>query len=292
MLKQTLFFTTPVRLSLKNNQLVVSWKDSADVVMRSIEDIGFVIIENQQVAISVPLLNALVKNNVCVIFCDDKHLPSGSLVGFDINSTQAETVKLQVAVAEPKKKRAWQQVVEAKIKNQATLLAKLGRNGDKLKSCYSNVLSGDTSNQEGHAARIYWKELLGKDFLREPQGPPPNNFLDYGYSILRAAMARAIVGSGLSPIFGLFHKNRYDAFALADDLMEPYRPYVDEVVMTLQGQTDLTKDNKMELLSVLTADVGMDKMTRPLQVALTMTTASLLRYFKGEVTRLSLPKIV
>lgn len=292
MLKQTLFFTTPVRLSLKNNQLMVSWKDSADVVMRPIEDIGFVIIENQQVAISVPLLNALVKNKVCVIFCDDKHLPSGSLVGFDINSTQAETVKLQVAVAEPKKKRAWQQVVEAKIKNQATLLAKLGRNGDKLKSCYSNVLSGDSSNQEGHAARIYWKELLGKDFLREPQGPPPNNFLDYGYSILRAAMARAIVGSGLSPIFGLFHKNRYDAFALADDLMEPYRPYVDEVVMTLQGQTDLTKDNKMELLSVLTADVGMDKMTRPLQVALTMTTASLLRYFKGEVTRLSLPKIV
>lgn len=177
MLKQTLFFTTPVRLSLKNNQLMVSWKDSADIVMRPIEDIGFVIIENQQVAISVPLLNALVKNNVCVIFCDDKHLPSGSLVGFDINSTQAETVKLQVAVAEPKKKRAWQQVVEAKIKNQATLLAKLGRNGDKLKSCYSNVLSGDTSNQEGHAARIYWKELLGKDFLREPQGPPPNNFL-------------------------------------------------------------------------------------------------------------------
>lgn len=292
MLKQTLFFTTPVRLSLKNNQLMVSWKDSADIVMRPIEDIGFVIIENQQVAISVPLLNALVKNNVCVIFCDDKHLPSGSLVGFDINSTQAETVKLQVAVAEPKKKRAWQQVVEAKIKNQATLLAKLGRNGDKLKSCYSNVLSGDSSNQEGHAARIYWKELLGKDFLREPQGSPPNNFLDYGYSILRAAMARAIVGSGLSPIFGLFHKNRYDAFALADDLMEPYRPYVDEVVMTLQGQTDLTKDNKMELLSVLTADVGMDKMTRPLQVALTMTTASLLRYFKGEVTRLSLPKIV
>lgn len=291
MLKQTLFFTTPVRLSLKNNQLMVSWKDSADIVMRPIEDIGFVIIENQQVAISVPLLNALVKNNVCVIFCDDKHLPSGSLVGFDINSTQAETVKLQVAVAEPKKKRAWQQVVEAKIKNQATLLAKLGRNGDKLKCCYSNVLSGDSSNQEGHAARIYWKELLGKDFLREPQGPPPNNFLDYGYSILRAAMARAIVGSGLSPIFGLFHKNRYDAFALADDLMEPYRPYVDEVVMTLQGQTDLTKDNKMELLSVLTADVRMGKMTRPLQVALTMTTASLLKYYKGELTRLSLPKM-
>lgn len=292
MLKQTLFFSTPVRLSLRNNQLVVSWRDSDDVVMRPIEDIGFAIIENQQVTITIPLLNALVKNNTCVIFCDDKHMPVSSLVGYDVNSTQAETVKMQVAVSEPKKKRAWQQIVEMKIKIQSALLTKLGHNGDKLKICYSNVLSGDTSNQEGHAARIYWKELLGKDFIREPQGATPNNFLDYGYSILRAAMARAIVGSGLSPIFGLFHKNRYDAFALADDLMEPYRPYVDEMVMALAGETELTKDNKLELLKVLTSDVRMGKMVRPLQVALTMTTASLVKYYKGEVTKLSLPEMI
>lgn len=289
MLKQTLYFTTPVRLSLKNSQLVISWRDSDDIVTRPIEDIGFVIIENQQVSVSVPLLNELVRNNCCVIFCDEKYLPSSSLIGYDVNATQAESVKVQVALSEPRKKRAWQQIIETKIRNQAALLDKLNKKGDVLKNCYSNVLSGDTSNQEGRAARIYWKHLFDKDFIREPHGFAPNNFLDYGYTLLRAAMARAIVGSGLSPIFGLFHRNRYDAYALADDLMEPYRPYVDEIVMTLLEQTELTKENKVQLLKVLTSDVSIGEVTRPLQIALTMTTASLVKYYKGETNKISLP---
>ena len=290
MLKQTLFFSTPVRLSLKNSQLVISWRDSDDIVTRPIEDIGFVIIENQQVSVSIPLLNELVRNNCSVIFCDERHLPSCSVIGYDVNATQAESVKMQVSVSEPRKKRAWQQIIEMKIRNQAALLNKLDKKGNTLKRCYSNVLSGDSSNQEGQAARIYWKQLLGKDFIREPHGFPPNNFLDYGYTLLRAAMARAIVGSGLSPIFGLFHRNRYDAYALADDLMEPYRPYVDEIVMTLLEQTELTKENKVQLLKVLTSDVSIGEVTRPLQIALTMTTASLVKYYKVETNKISLPK--
>lgn len=291
MIKQTLFFTTPVRLSLKNCQLVVSWKDSDDQLTRPIEDLGCVILENQMISVTLPLLGELVRNNVAVILCDSKGMPCAMLQPLEANATQAESLKAQLAVSEPMKKQAWRQIVEAKIRNQAAVLMRMGKEGVALKPLYENVKSGDTDNREGQAARLYWSTLLGRGFRRERDGEPPNAMLNYGYAILRAATARALMGSGLLPGLGIFHRNRYNAFPLADDVMEPYRPYVDEMVCRLydQGAVDLTKEVKAELLRLLTTDVNMGKVTRPLQIALTFTTASLVKYYAGEIKKLSLP---
>ena len=293
MIKQTLFFSTPVYLSLKNCQIVISWKDSDDKITRPIEDIGCVVLENQMISITLPLLNELVKNNVAVILCDNKMMPTSMLQSLDANTTQAESLKFQLAVTEPMKKQAWKQIIESKIANQSAVLGLAGKNKDILKPYYDNVKSGDSDNREGLAAKIYWNSLLGNSFKREREGFSPNSLLNYGYSILRAAVARALLGSGLLPNLGIFHKSRYNAFPLADDVMEPYRPFVDEIVYRLyeNGFTELNKESKSEIMRVLNCDVNIGKVKRPLQIALTMTTASLVKYYTGEIKKLSLPLI-
>lgn len=293
MIKQTLFFSTPVCLSLKNYQIVISWKDCDDKITCPIEDIGCVVLENQMISITLPLLNELVKNNVAVILCDNKMMPTSMLQNLDANTTQAESLKFQLAVTDPMKKQVWKQIIESKIKNQAAVLALAGKNKDILKPYYNNVKSGDSDNREGLAAKIYWNSLLGNSFKREREGCSPNSLLNYGYSILRAAVARALLGSGLLPNLGIFHKNRYNAFPLADDVMEPYRPFVDEIVYRLyeNGITELNKESKSEIMRVLNCDVNIGKVKRPLQIALTMTTASLVKYYTGEIKKLSLPLI-
>lgn len=294
MIKQTLFFSTPVCLSLMNCQIVISWKDCDDKITRPIEDIGCVVLENQMISITLPLLNELVKNNVAVILCDNKMMPTSMLQNLDANTTQAESLKFQLAVTEPMKKQVWKQIIESKIKNQAAVLALAGKNKDILKPYYNNVKSGDSDNREGLAAKIYWNSLLGNSFKREREGCSPNSLLNYGYSILRAAVARALLGSGLLPNLGIFHKSRYNAFPLADDVMEPYRPFVDEIVYRLyeNGITELNKESKSEIMRVLNCDVNIGKVKRPLQIALTMTTASLVKYYTGEIKKLSLPLII
>lgn len=294
MIKQTLFFSTPVYLSLKNGQMVISWKDTEQKVTRPIEDIGCVVLENQMINITLPLLNELVRNNVAVIVCDNKSMPSSMLMPLEANTTQAESIKAQVAATEPMKKQAWKQIIECKIRNQSALLSKYKKDGDILKPLYMNVKSGDTDNREGLAARLYWSRLFGNSFKREREGIMPNALLNYGYSILRTATARALLGSGLFPHFGIFHKSRYNAFPLADDVMEVYRPYVDEIAYLIynNGEYDLTKDNKAQLLRVLACDVNIGKVTRPLQIALTMTTASLAKFYAGETKTLSLPVFI
>lgn len=294
MIKQTLMFTSPVSLSLKDQQIVITFKDNKDTITRPIEDIGFVVIENPQVSISVPLLNELADNNVSVIFCDKKQMPRTMLMTLEGNTTQQESYKYQMEASAPIKKNVWKQLVECKIRNQALLLNTLGKNGDALKPYYMNVKSGDTDNREGVAAREYWSRIFYDGFKREREGEPPNNLLNYGYTILRAAVARALIGSGLYPAFGVFHRNRYNAFPLADDVMEPYRPFVDEIVYHLYydgAVSELDSQSKGKLLRVLFSDVKMGKVTRPLENALSLTTASLLRMYKGETDKLSLPMI-
>lgn len=295
MIKQTLMFTSPVYLSLKDRQLVITFKDNKDTVTRPIEDIGFVVIENPEVTISIPVLNELADNNVSVVFCDKKKMPKTMLMTLEGNTTLQESYKYQMEASAPAKKNVWKQLVESKIRNQAELLNKVGRNGDVLKQYYMNVRSGDTDNREGATAREYWNRLFGDGFRREREGSPPNNLLNYGYTILRAAVARALIGSGLYPAFGVFHRNRYNAFPLADDVMEPYRPFVDEIVYRLYydgGISELDNQSKGKLLRVLFSDVKMGKVTRPLENALSLTTASLLKIFKGETDKLSLPVLI
>ena len=288
-------FTSPVSLSLKDKQMVITFKDNKDTVTRPIEDVGFVVIENPMVSITVPLLNELADNNVAVIFCDKKMMPKTMLMTLDGNTTQQESYKYQLNASLPMKKNVWKQLVECKIKNQSLLLNKVGKGGGVLKPYYLNVKSGDSDNREGAAAREYWRLLFDDGFKREREGLPPNGMLNYGYTILRAAVTRALIGSGLYPAFGVFHRNRYNAFPLADDIMEPYRPFVDEIVYHLYYDgaiNELDSQTKRRLLRVLFSDVKMGKVTRPLENALSLTTASLLKMYKGESDKLSLPMLV
>lgn len=294
MLKRTLFFSTPFCLSLRNNQLIMQTREAPDMQKSiPIEDIGVVVLEHQQTSVTLPLLNALSDNNAAVIFCGDNRMPNAMLMNLDSNKTQGESYRAQVEASEPLKKGLWRQIVEAKIRNQAALLRKLGRDGDKLKPYYMNVKSGDADNREGIAARIYWSELFGREFVRMREGSEPNNLLNYGYTILRAAVARSLMGSGLLPAFGIFHRNRYNAFPLADDVMEPYRPYLDELVYRLYaaGRSQLTKEVKGELLRILFADTRFEKVQRPLDVGLTFTSASLAKCFAGTQKKIIYPQL-
>lgn len=292
MLKRALFFSTPFCLSLKNNQMIIHTKEMPEMQKSvPIEDIGFVILEHQQTNITLPLLNALSDNNVAVIFCGSDFMPNAMLMNLDSNKTQGESYRAQIEASDPLKKGLWKQIVEAKIRNQAALLNKLGKDGDKLKPYYMNVKSGDSDNREGIAAKIYWNELFGANFIRSREGVEPNNMLNYGYTLLRAAVARSLMGSGLFPAFGIFHRNRYNAFPLADDIMEPYRPYVDEIVFDLyaNGERELTKEVKTRLLRLLFMDTSFGKLTRPLDVGLTMTSASLAKCFNGIQKKITYP---
>ncbi len=294
MLKRTLVFSNPVNLSLKNNQLVLAYKDTPDEkVTIPIEDIGVVIMEDQQTSITLPLLNELADNDVQVIICNRKGMPNAMLQGMNSNNLQGEILRNQMSCGEVLKKQLWRQVVEAKIKNQANLLDKIGETGDVLKSFYSNVKSGDTDNREGIAARVYFQHLFGGGFMRNREEKGINTLLNYGYSILRAATCRAIVSSGLFPAIGIFHHNRSNAFPLADDLMEPYRPFVDEIVydLAMRGKLELTKEIKGDLISVLYVDTFFKTIKRPLSVGLSMTTASMVKCLSRELVKLSLPSL-
>lgn len=285
-------FSTPYHLRLKDNQMIVSTKECHDVYKSiPIEDIGIVVLEHLQSTITLPLLNALSENNVAVVLCNGNYMPSAMLMNLDSNKIQAENYRAQIEAGEPLKKNLWQQIVKAKIRNQAGLLNKLGKDGDKLRPYYCNVKSGDADNREGVAAKVYWRELFGEHFVREREGAPPNNLLNYGYSILRAATARSLMGSGLFPAFGIFHRNRYNAFPLADDVMEVYRPYVDEVVYSLYnaGSIQLNKETKMKLLNVLFSDTLFGSIKRPLSIALSFTTASFAKCFVKEQKVISCP---
>ncbi len=295
MLKRALFFTTPYSLSLKNNQMIIKTREMPDMQKSiPIEDIGFVILENQQINITLPLLNALSDNNVAVIICGSNYMPNAMLLNLDSSNTQGESFRKQIEASEPLKKNLWKQTVEAKIRNQSALLNKLGKDGDKLKPYYSSVKSGDNENREGAAARIYWNELFGSSFVRTREGMEPNNLLNYGYTLLRAGMARALMGSGLLPAIGIFHRNKYNSFPLADDIMEPYRPYVDEIIFNLyaNGERELTKEVKADITKLLFTDTHFGKITRPLEVALTSTSASLVKCFNGSLKKITYPQLI
>ena len=292
MLKRTLVFSNAVNLTLKNRQLVISFKEiEREPTSVPIEDVGCVIIENQRVSITIPLLNALTDNNVQVVFCNEHFMPSSMLLNLDNNITQGETLRNQMAASEPLKKQMWKQIVEAKIKNQSRLLDKTAHNGAILRPYYQNVKSGDTDNREGIAARLYFQELFGNDFIRDRQMPGINALLNYGYTILRAAVSRSLVASGLFPAIGIYHHHRSNAFPLADDMMEPYRPYVDEIVyeMACEDMMVLNQTAKTKLINVLYVDSEFEKVTRPLSVGLSLSSASLVKCYAKEQNTLNFP---
>ncbi|MCB0453156.1 MAG: type II CRISPR-associated endonuclease Cas1 [Aequorivita sp.] len=292
MLKRTLFFTQKTSITTKWEQLAIKTESGIKTV--PIEDIGFIIIENQEIYISIPALNKLIDNNVAVIFCDPKHMPSSMLLNLNGHHTQQELFSNQIKASEPLKKQIWRQVIKKKIKHQAHHLEKLNKPFEVLKFHESKVLSGDTENREGAAAAHYWKHLFDFDFKRERYGVYPNSFLNYGYIILRAAVARSLAASGLLCTLGIHHHNKYNAFCLADDVMEPYRPLVDAKVlqiMTNHKEKELTTEIKLALLSVLTETVYFKTTQSPLMVALSKTTSSLQKCYNGTAKKISYPRL-
>lgn len=294
MIKKTVYISRPCHLSLRNCQMVVSFKDDDSEKTVPVEDIGYVVLENSRITLTAPLVAALSGNNSAMVFCDSHQMPAAMAMCLDGNSIQQEIIRSQVDASVPANKNLWKQIIVAKIGNQAALLNKLGKDGDRLVMLSRNVKSGDSDNKEGYAAKLYWQELFGEGFTRDRDGEAPNNMLNYGYSILRGAVARALSGSGLYAGLGIFHRNRYNAFPLADDMMEPFRPFVDEIVYELycNGETGLSHEVKGNILGLLTCDTSYDGQTKPLSVGLSSTTASLAKYYTGEASRLVLPKLI
>lgn len=293
MIKQTIVISTPRRLSLRNHLLVIAGADGEEPITRPVANIGILILEDTVTTVTLPLLNALAAANVMVVICDGKHCPATIVTPLEGNTTQSEVLRAQCQMTLPQLKQAWKQIITAKIANQKRVLDLCGLDGDILSPHVRNVLSGDTTNREGVAARLYWTEMFDEAFVRDHEGDGINALLNYGYAILRAATIRALIGSGVSPAFGIFHRNRYNAFPLADDVMEPFRPFVDIVVYELwkQGQAIVNKKTKSRLLKVLTCDVLCGDVMRPLMLALSSTTASLSSYILRKSQVLTLPQI-
>lgn len=259
-----------------------------------IEDMALLLLDNHQVTISTQLITKLQGNNVAIITTDAHHLPLGMMLPIYGHSEYSERIKYQLQASEPLKKQLWKQTVEQKIKNQQSLLQLFEKPTKNMEVYINNVKSGDTTNMEGIAAQHYWKYLFD-DFTRERFGGEPNNMLNFGYAILRSIVARALVSSGLLPVLGIFHKNKYNPFCLADDIMEPYRPFVDKMVYNYIAQnplpTELNREVKAYLLQIATHDVVIGGKVRPLMVAVTTTTASLYKCYKGERRLIVYPEI-
>jgi len=293
MLKRTIIISSPTYLSLRNSQILILRKDK-DIYSEPIEDIGYILLDHPQITLSLPLLNAFRENNTAVIFCDGSHHPRSMLLNLDGNTLQNELFRAQISASVPLKKNIWKQVVSAKLHNQAAVLNHIGSDGSDIKKMAATVKSGDSDNREGYAARLYWPRLFGYDFKRLREGLPPNNMLNYGYAVIRAAVARALAGSGLLNTLGVHHRNRYNAFCLADDIMEPYRPFVDAAVFELNGiypQQDLLQiDIKTALLDVLNSDCKMNGKKSPLMIAMQSTGASLARCFSGSEKNVVFPE--
>lgn len=307
MIKRTLYFGNPAYLSTKYAQLEIrlpeveknstlpeSFKASA-VKQIPIEDIGVVVLDNKQITITQGALSELLDNNVVLISCDEHRMPVGLMLPLAGNTTQSERFRHQIEASLPLKKQLWQQTIQVKIANQATILKKYTGTEVRCMNVWAaDVKSGDTENMEARAAAYYWKNLFPIDnFTRDREGVAPNNLLNYGYAILRAVVARSLVASGLLPTLGIHHHNRYNAYCLADDIMEPYRPYVDELVYKIivsgADYNTLSRELKAELLTIPVLDVVINGRRSPLMIAVATTTASLYKCYSGEIRKIAYP---
>ena len=297
MIKKTILVENKSAITTKNQQLVLKSEIRESTI--PIEDIGFLVLDHPEIYLSIPAMNLIVENNTAIIICGSNHLPNGMFLNLNSHHIQQEIFKNQIEASIPLKKQLWQQTIVEKIRNQGELLAKITENKNTFDFLASKVLSGDTSNMEGVAAQQYWKnfplpnhEIDG--IKRERYGDYPNNFLNYGYAILRAATARALSGSGLLNTLGIHHKNKYNAFALADDIMEPFRPIVDEKVFDIMKryqEQELNTAIKAELLQILTQTVYFKEEKSPLMVGLQKTASSLQQCFTGNRKKIKYPKL-
>ena len=307
MIKRTLLFENPVYLSLRNEQLIIrlpeieknnnlplAFKQKAFEPV-PIEDIGLLVLDNKQITITQGVCEKLMYHNVVMLWCDSCHLPQALTLPMTENDTFSEKLRYQLEASEPLKKQLWKQTIETKILNQAKYLEQRGFENKHLMQMYKKVGSGDPDNVEGQAAARYWGYLLANYYTtRGREEAPPNNMLNYGYAILRACVARSLVASGCLAALGIHHRNKYNAYCLADDIMEPYRVYVDRAVFNFIDEHGLPNEtlqqvHKKAMLEVLSHDVLIDGRTSPLMIATQRTSASLMRCFMGETRKILYP---
>ena len=296
MLYRSIYIGNPAYLKLKDKQLKVTDPETKEEKGSiPIEDIGLLMLDHYQITLSHQLIQELMKNNVILISCDERHLPLAGMLPFSGNTLFSERVKIQMEVSEPLKKQLWKQTIECKILNQLKVLEQLGKYTSPMYEYLKQVKSGDTTNMEGIAAQHYWKHLIDSDFLRDRFGDGPNPFFNFGYGVLLSIIARALVDTGLLLVLGIFHRNKYNPYCLASDIMEPYRPIVDLLVMKwLQlhpEKQNLDKESKAFLLQIATQDVTIEKLVRPLMVGVKMTASSLLKCYTGEKRQISSPEL-
>jgi len=323
MIKRTLYFGNPAYLSKKDDQLVIrlidsgnkkekiadesaemekvdkndKYRDRTNQNMVPIEDTGIIILDNQQITITQGLLHSLLENNTAVVSCDSSHMPVGLFLPLSVNQIQSERFQAQIESSIPLRKQLWQQTISAKIKNQAALLRMKKVKAENMIKWAKDVKSGDPANLEGRAAAFYWKNLFPGEleFTRDRYGLPPNQLLNYGYAVLRAIIARGLVSSGLLPTLGIHHHNKYNAYCLADDIMEPYRPYVDSIVCEIvengEDFEELSKSIKAQLLEIPVKEIIIGGERSPLMVGVQKTTSSLAKCFAGETRKIIYPEI-
>ena len=306
MIKRTLYFGNPAYLSLKMKQMVVRipQKDDGDLpseedMVRTvpIEDLGVIILDNKQITITQGLIDALLENNCALITCDSRRMPVGLMLPLAGNTIQNERFRSQLDSSLPLRKQLWQQTIEAKIRNQAAVLRYVtGMEHKNMIKWSDSVRSGDADNMEARAAVYYWKTIFPNDpyFIRDREDEGANALLNYGYAILRAVVARALVGAGMLPTLGIHHHNRYNAYCLADDIMEPYRPYVDKLVVEMLedgAEDELNATNKVKLLNIPVIEVKINEKRSPLMIAVSQTVSSLVKCFRGDCRKLIYPDL-
>jgi len=300
MIKRTLYFGNPVYLGVKNEQLVISFPEKEkEKVTIPIEDIGVTILDHYGITISQYLVDRLMENNVALITCNDKHMPTGMMLNLASHTLQHERFQQQISATEPLKKRLWKQTIKRKISNQAQVLSILNFPHENMNHWAEKVKSGDPDNLEARAAAYYWKNIFTNhtdSFKRGRFEDEPNNLLNYGYAVLRAITARSLVGSGLLPTLGIHHHNKYNAYCLADDIMEPYRPFVDQLVVQIMNEGDddiydLSPTLKQKILQIPVLDVIIEKEKRPLMIAMQHTTGSLADCFSGNKDKIKYPSL-
>lgn len=305
MIKRTLYFGNPAYLSMRNAQLVIHIPEANGMDDKTgnntipIEDIGVLILDHKQITITHGLMEALLANNCAMITCDSSRMPVGLQLPLSGNTIQSERFQTQIEASLPLQKQLWQQTIQTKISNQAYVLnSTRGVVVKNMLAWINDVKSGDSDNLEARAAAYYWRNLFPTipDFTRGREGAPPNNLLNYGYAILRAIVARSLVASGLLPTFGIHHHNRYNAYCLADDIMEPYRPFVDKLVIEImdsgENLSELSKAIKAQLLTIPVLDVTINNQRSPLMIAVGFTTASLAKCYAGETRKITYPSFV
>lgn len=294
MIKRTIDISEPAYLHIKNNQLLIE-RDSVVIGTVPVEDLGVLVLQHPAIVVTQATIIACQKNNTAVVFCDERHLPySMALPLSEGNKLHNRILREQVSISEPTRKRMWKQIVQEKIRQQALTLRLFEKKYLAVSRLAEKVKLGDIQNHEAQAAQKYWPLLMGKEFRRDPNIQGLNSILNYGYSIIRASVARALVAGGLHPSIGLHHHNQYDSLALADDLMEPFRPWVDrKAYLIAQGndKPEIDRETKQELLGLLAAEVEYDNKTLPFMVASHRLVANLKRAWTDRSVIVKYPQL-